>query len=162
MKRLARFAAPALLALMTVAMAIPVSGCAGWFGQVQKDLPAINADINETVLVVSTIETFVTGYCSNHTGCDQAKISAAFAKVKLAASAVQSIASAAGDLQGGPAQAALTDLYSAYAELMALVKSFGVTPAAPTSSGGARMATAPGGLVIPAPSDLRLMKRRHS
>ena len=159
----ARLAAPALLALMTVALALPVPGCAGSFAQVQKDLPEITSAINEAVLAESTIETFVNGYLANHSSPDaQAKVASVETKVKLALALVQSLANGAGDLSGGQAQAALTDFYNAYAELLSLVKSFGVTPAGPSATGGPMLATSGDRLVVPAPGDLRLMKHRRT
>jgi len=164
MKRLAaRLAAPALLALMTVALALPVPGCAGGWANVKNDLPAITADINQASLVVSTIETFVNGYLENHAASQDtvARVAAAFVKVKLAIAAVDSIGRGASDLTGDQAQAALAEFYSAYGDLVALVKSFGVTPAS-SSASGPRLAAAPGGLTVPAPADLALSKRRKA
>lgn len=161
---LARLAAPALLALMTVALAIPATSCAGSWSNVKDDLPAITADVNQASLVVSTVETFVDSFMANHgTSPDTvATVGAAFVKVKLAISAVESLARGAGDLSGDQSQAALAEFYSAYGDLLALVRSFGVTPAAPSGDGGVRMAAAPGGLTVPAPADLALSKRRRS
>lgn len=149
-----------LIALMTVALAIPA--CATTFGQdVTNDLPGITADVNEATLVVSTVETFVNMYFVSHPNPDtQAKVSLAFSRVKMAASAVLSLARAGGDLQGGQGAAALTEFSSAYTDLLALVKSFGVTT--PPVATGARMATAPGGLVVPAAKDLSLFKGRKT
>ncbi len=133
-------------------------GCAT-LSAVEKNLPIIVADVNEAVLVVSTIKTFVDGYFVNHPSpSSQATVDQAFARVDLAANAVLAIGRAAGDLQGSEGLAALSELESAYNDVLALVKTFGVS----TSASGARMAAAGGGLVVPAARDLRLMALRKS
>jgi len=146
-----------LLALMTALLTVPA--CATFGQDVTKDLPSVTADVNEATLVVSTIETFVDGYFANHPNPDaQLKVDQAFARVKLAAAAIQSLARGAGDLQSNQGSAALAEFSSAYTDLLALVKSFGVTT--PPVATGARMAAAPGGLVVPAAKDLSLFKGR--
>jgi len=155
--------APTAMLMLAFGTFVGLPACAGAFHDIQDNLPAITADVNQASLVVGTIETFVDGYMANHTvdPGTVAKVDAGFVKVKLAISAIQSVARGAGDLQGEQAQAALTEFYSAYTELLALVKSFGVTPsAAPTPQGTARMSATPGGLVVPAPRDMALAKRR--
>ncbi len=148
--RLALVAAIASIALQP--------GCAT-LTAAEKNLPVIIADVNEAVLVVSTIKTFVDGYFANHPSpSSQSAVDQAFARVDLAANAVLAIGRAAGDLQGSQGIAALSELESAYNDVLALVKTFGVS----TAASGARMAAAGGGLVVPAARDLRLMALRKS
>ncbi len=133
-------------------------GCAT-LSAAEKNLPVIVADVNEAVLVVSTIKTFVDGFFANHPSpSSQAAVDQAFARVDLAANAVLAIGRAAGDLQGSEGLAALSELEAAYNDVLSLVKTFGVS----TSPSGARMAAAGGGLVVPAARDLRLMALRKS
>jgi hypothetical protein len=148
-----------LLALLSVYLAIPA--CAGP-GQnvIANDLPGITADVNEATLIVSTVETFSNMYFVTHPNPElQGKVSLAFSRVKMAASAALALARGAGDLQGSQGGAALAEFSGAYTDLLALVKSFGVSTSAP-KLGGPRMAAAPGGLVVPPASELHLLKGR--
>lgn len=156
--------APGAMLCLALGSLVGMPACATFTHDVQTDLPAITADINEATLVVSTIQTFVDGYMANHSTdpSKRAAVDAAFVKVNTAVSAVQAIARGAGDLQGGQAQAALTDFYNAYNAVLALVKEFGVTASPPMSTTAPRLAAKPDTLVVPPADALRLSQRRRT
>lgn len=150
MKTIRRLPIVFLLALLSVSLALPAC----------SQLPGIIADVDEGSLVVQTIQTFINSYFVAHPNpTTQASVNAAIVKVETAASAVLAAARGAGDLSSGDTPAAVAAFTTAYTDLLALVKTFGVS----AGTKGARMAAKPGGgLTVPAPEDLLISLRKKS
>lgn len=148
MKTIRRLPIVFLLALLSVSLALP--GCG-------TSLSTVIADVDEGTLAVHTIQAFVDGL--NLAPATKTTIDAAIVKVESAAVTVLDVARGVSDLYGGNEAAAAQAFVASYTDLLALVKSFGVS----VGTKGARMAAKPGGgLTVPAPEDLLVSLRKKS
>jgi hypothetical protein len=109
--------------LMLFFFTLNAIGCA----TVAASLPAIIAAIQDSSLVVSTIESFVNLFFqSNPNPANQQKIANAIARVKTALEAAQRLANGVDKLDQGQIDAAFVEIKSAYTDLVTLCGQFGI------------------------------------
>lgn len=144
MKRLA------LVFVAVLALAGSSPGCAA----VVSYLPTAIAYAQDGAMILDTIQRFVDAFFVNHPNPDRQKqVNQAAARAHAALDLALRAATGAQDLNQAKVDAAFEEFRQAYVDLLALVGPMGV------SSGGARLAAAPGGgLVVPEP--LALVRRK--
>lgn len=117
-------------------------GCAA----VVSNLPAIISAVQTGSLILSAIETFVNAYFTAHPDpVAQAKVADVLVRAKAADAAVLAAAQGAGDINQTQVAAAFADFQTAYTDLLAVVRPYGVV----TQTGKAMLVSATQ-LVVPA------------
>ena len=149
MKRISLHLRSLCLALGLASMLVS-PGCA----TLASDLTAFRSAVDVADMVIDAIDDFANSYFTAHPDPSKlAAIQAAEAQARAAAAAALSIANGIGDVQNAQVAQAFQSFEDAYSSLLALAQSIGVRAASPGAKVGAE--PVPGGLVVPAPGDLR-------